>query len=131
MLTPKYSFPEGFDIYHTPNHYANEETCLRFVDKIVIPYIQQTREAIGTPSQKALLIMDNFTSQTTTSVIEKAEEQGIIIVMVPAGTTDSLQPLDVSVNKAAKAFYKKSFVSGMQSKCKNSFRQAKRKEPSK
>ena len=25
---PKYSFPDGFGIYHTPNHWANEETCL-------------------------------------------------------------------------------------------------------
>lgn len=30
-LHPKYKFPDGFDVFHTPNHWANEETCLRFL----------------------------------------------------------------------------------------------------
>lgn len=38
---PMYAFPKGFDIFHTPNHWANEETCLRFFKKIVFPYIKQ------------------------------------------------------------------------------------------
>ena len=25
---PKYNFHDEFDIFHTPNHWANEETCL-------------------------------------------------------------------------------------------------------
>ena len=53
--------------------------------------------------------MDNFSGQTTTSLLEKLEEQGIIVVMVPAGTTDRLQPLDVSTNKAAKDFLREKF----------------------
>ena len=24
---PKYHFPEGFDTFHMPNHWTNEETC--------------------------------------------------------------------------------------------------------
>ena len=27
---PKYAFPDGFDIFHTPNHWANEQTFQRF-----------------------------------------------------------------------------------------------------
>lgn len=27
---PNYAFLDGFDIFHTPNHWANEETCLAF-----------------------------------------------------------------------------------------------------
>ena len=38
---PKYTFPEGFDIFHTPNHWANEETCLRFFENIILPYIRR------------------------------------------------------------------------------------------
>ena len=53
--------------------------------------------------------MDNFTGQTTDSVFETVEEQGIVIVMVPAGTTDRLQPLDVSTNKATKDFLRQKF----------------------
>lgn len=103
---PKYAFPDGFDIYHTPNHWANEETCLRFFDNIIFPFVRKTREA---PSQKALVIMDNFSGQTTPSVMEKMEEEGIIVVMVPPGTTDRLQPLDISVNKPAKDFLREKF----------------------
>ena len=25
---PKFTFPSEFDVFHTPNHWANEETCL-------------------------------------------------------------------------------------------------------
>ncbi len=53
--------------------------------------------------------MDNFSGQTTPSVLEKVEEQGVIAVMVPAGMTDRLQPLDVSTNKAAKDFLREKF----------------------
>ena len=53
--------------------------------------------------------MDNFTGQKTTAVLDKLEENGIVVVMVPGGTTDRLQPLDVSVNKPAKDFLHEKF----------------------
>ena len=37
---PKYSFPTTFDNWHTPNHWANEETPLQFIRNITVPYIQ-------------------------------------------------------------------------------------------
>ena len=106
---PKYAFPDGFDIYHTPNHWANEETCLRFFQKIIFPYINKVRKEIGAPSQKAVVLMDNFSGQTTTALLEKVEEEGIVVITIPAGTTDRLQPLDVSTNKAAKDFLREKF----------------------
>ena len=50
--------------------------------------------------------MDNFTNETTASVLEKTnvQEQGIILVLAPAGTTDCLQSLDASTNKAEEDF---------------------------
>ena len=68
---PKYRFPEGFDTFHTPNHWANAETCQRFFEKIIFPYVQRTREEMGAPLQKALVVMDNFSGQTTTTILEK------------------------------------------------------------
>ena len=59
---PKCTFTDRFNIFHTPNHWANEETCHRFMEKIIFPYIRKARV---TPSQKALVIVDNFTGQTT------------------------------------------------------------------
>ena len=106
---PRFAYPDGFDVYHSPNHWANEETCLRYFEKIIIPYVNQVSEAIDAPSQKALIIMDNFTGQTTGAVLELLEEKEIAVVMVPANCTDRLQPSDVSVNKSAKDFLRTKF----------------------
>jgi len=54
--------------------------------------------------------MDNFSRQATTLVTERSEEYGGVVVKIPAGTTDRLQPLDISVNKAAKDFLQEHFV---------------------
>ena len=51
---------------------------------------------MGAPSQKALLIMDNFTGQTRRARYHHCDGSSI--------TTDRLKPLDVSTNKAAKYF---------------------------
>ena len=64
----------------------------------MFPYIDKVREEIGSPSQKAMVLLDNFSGQTTTSLLEKLEEKRVVIVMIPAKTTDRLQPLDVSTN---------------------------------
>ena len=53
--------------------------------------------------------MDNFSGQTTTSLLEKVEEEGVVVIFIPPGTTDRLQPLDVSTNKAAKDFLREKF----------------------
>ena len=121
---PKYRFPEGFDTFHTPNHWANEETCQRFFEKIIFPYVQRTREEMGAPLQKALVVMDNFSGQTTTTILEKIEEQGIVVVRVPPGTTDRLQSLDVSTNKPTKDFLREKFCTWYAEQLRNSLRQA-------
>ena len=66
---------------------------------------------MGAPLQKSLVVMDNFSGQTTTTILEKIEEQGIVVVRVPPGTTDRLQLLDVSTNKPAKDFLREKFRS--------------------
>ena len=53
--------------------------------------------------------MDNFSGQTTTSLLEKVEEEGGVVITIPPGTTDRLQPLDVSTNKAAKHLLREKF----------------------
>lgn len=88
LCHPKHAFPDGFDIFHTPNHWANEQTCLRFFNKIIIPHMRKVREEVSIPSQKALVLMDNFSVQRTTGVLEKVEEEEIVVVTVPGETTD-------------------------------------------
>lgn len=55
---------------------------------------------MDSPDQQALLIMDKFRGQMNALVQENLEDNKILVVSVPASTTDKLQPLDLSVKKA-------------------------------
>ena len=54
-------------------------------------------------------IMDNFKGQVTPSVVSLLEDNNIQVCLLPANTTDRLQPLDISVNKPAKHFLREKF----------------------
>lgn len=57
----------------------------------------------------ALIIMDNFKGQVTSSVTDVLEANNSHVCMLPANTTDHLQPMDASVNKPAKDLSKRHF----------------------
>lgn len=90
-------------MWHNPNHWENEETTLHFIEKIIILFINDVCRKLGTPEQKALVILDVFRGQTGERVQALLEERDIIRVLVPGNCTDILQPLDLSTNKALKS----------------------------
>jgi len=55
------------------------------------------------------LIFDNFKAQCTEELLKLLDSNKIDVVLIPPNCTDRLQPLDVSVNKAAKEFLRKRF----------------------
>ena len=81
---------------------------VQYVENIVIPYVAAIRAAIE-EDKPVLVIMDNFKGQITSAVTELLEEKDIHVVLLPPNTTDSLQPMDLSVNKPAKDFLKRRF----------------------
>ena len=102
---PFFQFPSDWDITHFPNHWSNENTMKDYIVKILVPYIAKKRKELKLPSvHRALVIYDKFKGQCTPAVLELLEENNIDIVLVPANCIDRLQPLDISVNKAAKNF---------------------------
>ena len=105
---PKYKFPPDWSITHSPKRWSNENTMLEYIDDIVIPYVEKTRELIG-ESSPALVIIDNFKGQVTETIFGRLEEYNIHTCRLPANTTDQLQPMDLSVNKAAKDFLRDRF----------------------
>lgn len=80
------------------------------MDNIIIPYVTEERRRLELPEdQRVLLIFDKFKGHLTSAVREKLENNFISFVLVPANMTNIFQPLDVSVNKAAKNVIKKSY----------------------
>ena len=106
---PKFSFPSGFDLWHTPNHWANEETTIRLIKNVIIPYIRSVRDESSAPDQAALVIYDVFKGHMGEEVQSLLEDNKIFYVTVPNNCTDILQPLDLSVNKPFKDKLRKGF----------------------
>ena len=43
---PKVSFPNGWEVWHSDNHWSNEETMEQYINKIIVPFISQKRESL-------------------------------------------------------------------------------------
>ena len=58
---PRYQFPPDWDITHSPRHWSNEETMIRYVRNIFVPYMYVAAIRTGFEDDTpALVIMDNF-----------------------------------------------------------------------
>ena len=106
---PKVDFPSDWDITCTANHWSNESTILKYIDRIIVPYTQQMRLQLKLSSEyPALVIFDVFIKgQRVESIFKKLEENNILYALVPANCADKLQPLDLSVNMPAKDYMKR------------------------
>ena len=106
---PHYKFPEGFDIWHTHNHWASQQTTIHYLKKVIIPYIQCTRESKQLGNKPSLAIFDAFTGHSGQEINELLESNNIIVVKVPASCTDELQPMDLSINISCKSSLRQNF----------------------
>ena len=100
-----YSFLPTWSITHSPKHWSTEKTMLEYITHIIVPYVERVRDDVGEKS--AAVIIDNFKAQVTNAVINLLEEHGIYVCLLPANTTDRLQPMDVGVNNPAKDYFKR------------------------
>ena len=107
---PTFPFPAEIDVFHSPNHWANVDTMLRWIETCLCPYLTETKAALQLPEgQKALLILDIYAVHRTELVKDKLIEKGCVLVFVPAGCTGELQPLDVCTNYSFKYSLSTSF----------------------
>ena len=65
---PRFEFPSGWHITHSPKHWSTEQTMLEYVEHIVAPYVEKARESLAHDTP-ALVIMDNFKGQVTENVM--------------------------------------------------------------
>ena len=82
---------------------------LQYIDHIVVPYVEHCQELLNDEDKAALVIMDNFKGQVTERLLSTLDANNIFTCLLPANTTDRLQPLDIAVNKPAKTFFKGKF----------------------
>ena len=83
---------------------------MEYIEKIIIPYKDSKRKELKVSSdQPALAIYDVFKGQQTEDIAKLLEQNNLHVVSVPANCTDRLQPMDLSVNKAAKDFMRSKF----------------------
>ena len=100
---PTTTFLDGWNITYSANYWSTEQTMMEFVDKILVPYVKQTRERMQLSSSfPAVAIFDVFAAHRCQSFIESLTLNNIRAVFVPAGCTGELQPLDTTVNCAFK-----------------------------
>ena len=107
---PFYKLPADWDIKYTPNYWANEDTSLPYLSKIILPLIEQKRKELGlSDSHPALDLVDHFKGQTTEECLQVLERNHIHHVLIPENCTDRLQPMNVAVNKPVKNVMKAKF----------------------
>ena len=81
-----------------------------YITTVIAPYMNEKRRHLGLdPKHIGLVILDEFKGQTTEKVLKLLEANDLMYVIVPPNCTDLLQPLDVSVNRAAKQFLRTKF----------------------
>ena len=51
LSQPKCQFPKEFHLTQTPNHWANEQTSIDFLEHVLIPYIESKRKELNTDSR--------------------------------------------------------------------------------
>ena len=93
-----------------PTHYSNATESIKLIEEIIVPYLKEERKKLGLEiSHKGLLIMDVFTGQMTTEVLDVITKNNIFVVNIPANMTKFYQPLDLTVNGHPKRFFKSKF----------------------
>ena len=102
---PKFKFPEEFSVTFTENHWSNTTASIAFFNEIIFPYLNKVKMDLGLPEEQfSLVIMDTFKGQDNDTIKELCLENNCEITIVPHNLTHVFQPLDLSVNKAAKSF---------------------------
>ena len=61
------------------------------------------------PVYPVVVSFDNFSGQCTEKILKLLDANNINCVIIPANSTDQLQPMDLSINKCIKDYLHKQF----------------------
>ena len=99
------NFPKSFSVSFTENHWFNTSKSVEFFMDIVFLYLEKVKEEKCIPEkQHSLVIMDTFKGQDNDILKEFCDKNFCEVAIAPHNLAYKFQPLDISVNKPAKAF---------------------------
>ena len=75
---------------------------LKFVNEILIPYVNQERKRLNISNQKALVVFDVFRGHLTKIVLKHLDYKNFVVTFVPANMAHLYQPLNLTINGYAK-----------------------------
>ena len=111
---PKFTFPRSFHVTYTKSHWSNQVKVTEHFEKVVFPFLDQIKEHMGYPKeQMSLVIMDTFKGQDNDELRKLCMSNNCEVVIVPHKLTNKFQPLDLSINKATKAFISEKYNTWM------------------
>ena len=88
-LLPLDSIPSDWDITFTENHWANETTVMRYLEKVLFLYFEAKRAELQMSADyPCLVVFDRFQGQCTPRITSRLKKRHIYIIMVPANCTD-------------------------------------------
>ncbi|XP_057314078.1 uncharacterized protein LOC130655351 [Hydractinia symbiolongicarpus] len=99
-----------FSLSVNGKHYSNTQDSLKFLNNIIIPYIESKRlfHDMGA-DQRALVIINVCTGQMTSDVLNLLSGNNVLLTNVPSNMTKYYQPLDLTVNGFAKWYMSNKF----------------------
>ena len=99
------SFPRSFHVRYTENYRSNQLKATEHFEKVILPYLDQTKENMGySKVQMSLVIMDMFKEQVNNETRELCARNNCEIVIAPHNLTNRFQPLDFSGLRSAKTY---------------------------
>ena len=106
----KFKFPLSFSLSANPKHISNTVESLKLINEVIVPYVDEQRRKLDDANPAASMIIDVFRGQMTDPVTQALKDNNIILVKIPPKMTHIYQPLDLTVNPSAKAFFKRKFA---------------------
>ena len=93
----KSGYPENAHVTVEDNAWMDEQCCLEWVEKCVMPWAESAPEGII-----PLLFLDSYKCHQQASVVNSTAELGVEVQFIPGGFRGLCQEVDVGVNKPFK-----------------------------
>lgn len=89
-------------VSNSKNGWNNETLMLQWLQRIFLPYVGEN---------ECLLMFDSYEGHKTSTILEFLKGyKNVHIGIIPGGTTDKIQPLDIHINSCFKALCKKESI---------------------